>query len=410
MPELHLFNPGHEMEILYSKSHYTLPCTVQRMTSDLELLPIWYAGPGTFTLVRNNRASQFIASLPKEFKQNFSSPMILNPMMKELYKRKKLGMKSNLPPIEAVGWGLSPRCISIFNELKQAGLDIAIPEWNEELTALTKRQTGAIALEKLQEIFPVTPKIAIPQFFSDIESVEEYVKKNTPPYVIKTPLSSSGRGLYWLYENELDKRATGWINGALKKQEAVSIEPALTKVLDFAAEFYADGTGEIEYAGLSIFETQRGQFIGCMLGSQDILMNQLSEYISREDFMLLVEHVRLVLKGICGATYKGYMGVDMMIYKTSDGHYGIHPFVELNLRYTIGVAAMQISRQFIHPASKGMLRIVYYVYDAYKEHKRMFESSPIVIEKDKISSGYLSLCPVNRDTHYLAIVDVFESY
>ncbi|MDR2146877.1 MAG: hypothetical protein LBE91_10510 [Tannerella sp.] len=410
MPELHLFNPGHEMEILYSKSHYTPPYTVQKMSADLEMLPIWYAGAGTFTLVRNNRATQFIASLPKTFRNNLSSPMILSLMMKELYKRKKDGIKPNLPHLEAVCWGISPRSISVFHDLQQAGMEIDIPAWSEELLELTRRQISAEALKKLLEIFPIAPAPKIPQFFPDIEGIEGYLKEHNPPYVIKTPFSSSGRGLYWLNENALDARATSWLSGALKKQLSVGIEPALNKVFDFATEFYSDGAGEISYAGLSIFETQQGQFIGCMLGSQESLLKRLNEYISTEDYSFLVEQVRTVLKEIVGTKYKGYMGVDMMIYQTEDKNYAVHPFVELNLRYTIGMAAMRFSQQFVHPASQGMLRIVYYVYDAYKEHQRMAEASPIMISSGKIRSGYYSLCPVSKDTHYLAIIDVFESY
>lgn len=409
MPQLHLFNPGHEMEILCGKSHYTPPYTVQKMAADLELLPIWYGGAGSFTLVRNVKSSQFVSLLPKEFRPHLSSPMILNLMMKELYKRKKAGERAKLPPLTSFFWGVSPRSIATFNELKQAGMDLDVPEWKDEYLKLTGRQTAAECLQRLQEIFPIMPVIKIPEFFSDIDELKKFAAKNTAPFVIKTPFSSSGRGLYWLSENQLDNRAVSWINGALKKQGAVSIEPALGKILDFAVEFYSDGQGEIKYVGLSIFETQaQGQFVGCMLGTQELLLQRLNEYISSEDYMFLVEQVRTVLQEQLSDSYTGFMGVDMMIYKTNDGNYAIHPFVELNLRYTMGLVAMQFSRQFMCPGSQGLLRIIYYIYDTLKEHRRMQTASPLVLEDGKIRSGYLSLCPVSPDTHYMAIVDIFE--
>lgn len=408
MLQLHLFNPGHEMEILCGKSHYTPPYTVQKMATDLELLPVWYGGAGSFTLVRNVRSSQFVFSLPKEFRPYLSSPMILNLMMKELYKRKKVGEKPKLPPLTSSSWGVSPRSIATFNELKQAGMDIEIPEWDEGYMKLTGRQTAAASLRRLQEIFPITPAIRIPEFFSDLDELKKFAAENTPPFVLKTPFSSSGRGLYWLPEHQPDNRAVSWINGALKKQGVVSIEPALDKILDFAVEFYAD-RGEVKYVGLSIFETQnQGQFVGCMLGTQELLLQRLNEFISPEDYMFLVEQVRTVLQEQLGRSYTGFMGVDMMIYKTGDGNYAIHPFVELNLRYTIGLVAMQFSRQFMHPGSQGLLRISYYVNDMVEEHQRMQTASPLVLENGKIRSGYLSLCPVASDTHYMAMVDVFE--
>jgi hypothetical protein len=409
MSQLHLFNPGNEMEILCSKSYYTPPYTVQKMGADLELLPIWYGGAGNFTLVRNPISTQFVASLPKEFRPYLSSPMILNLMMKELFKRKKVGEKPKLPPLSSSFWGISPRSIATFNELKQAGMDLEVPEWKEEYTTLTGRQTAAGCLKRLQEIFPITPAVKIPEFFSDIDKLKEYISESKPPLLIKTPFSSSGRGLYWLSENQLDHRAVSWINGALKKQGAISIEPVLDKNLDFAVEFYSDGQGNVKYAGLSIFETQaQGQFVGCMLGAQELLLQCLNEFISPEDYMYLVEQVRLVLQETLGSSYTGFMGVDMMIYKTDEGNYAIHPFVELNLRYTIGLVALQFSRQFIHPGSQGLLRIVYYIYDALKEHQRMQNASPLSVENGRIRSGYLSLCPVGSDTHYMATVDIFE--
>jgi hypothetical protein len=102
------------------------------------------------------------------------------------------------------------------------------------------------------------------------------------------------------------------------------------------------------------------------------------------------------------------MGVDMFIYKTDDGNYAVHPFVELNLRYTIGLAAMQLSRQFIHPKSQGMLRTVAYMYNAYQEHQRMQAEAPLILEDGLIRSGYQTLCPVGQDTRYMAIINVFE--
>ena len=408
MQQLFLFNPGHEMEILYGKSHYTPPYSVQKMTTDLEMLPIWYGGAGSFTLVRNPKASQFIASLPKPFRPLLSSPMILNLMMKELYRRKKSGEKPKLPPLTANIWGLSPRSIDAFKELKQAGMELEIPEWKEEYVQLTSRKTTADCLARLQENVPITPSIAIPEFYSDLQGVEDYVAKNTPPFVMKTPYSSSGRGLYWVQGNKLDSRGLSWLSGALKKQGMVYIEPVLSRIFDFAAEFYSDGNGHVQYSGLSIFETQsQGQFAGCMLGTQEMLLQRLSEYISPEDYLFLVEQIGLVLTEVLGNTYCGYMGVDMFIYKTDDGNYAVHPFVELNLRYTMGLAAMQLSHQFIHPQSQGLLRTVTYLYNAQQEHQRMQAETPIKLEDGLIRSGYLSLCPVGPDTRYMAIINVF---
>ncbi|MDR3309223.1 MAG: hypothetical protein LBS80_04635 [Tannerella sp.] len=378
------------------------------MAADLEMLPVWYGG-GSFTLVRNMKASQFVASQPRCFRTKLSSPMILSLMMKELFRCMRQNVVPKLPPLTARIWGLSPRSIDLLLDFKRNGMNIEVPEWNDEYAELTKRQTGARCLTRLKETFPVELDVKAPEFFSNIEELQAYVAKNRPPYVMKLPLSSSGRGLYWLDGNTIDARATSWISGALKRQSAISIESALDKALDFAAEFYSDGKGNVNYEGLSIFETQdKGQFAGCILNTQAALLQQLNKYISPEDYMFLVKQVINVLQEIIGSKYEGYLGVDMLIYKDNDGNYAVHPFVELNLRYTMGYVAMKISRQFVHPSSRGILRINYHVYDAEKEHRRMTEASPLVLEGDLIRSGYISLCPVTNETHYLATVEVFE--
>ncbi|MDR2473976.1 MAG: hypothetical protein LBD53_10550 [Tannerella sp.] len=408
MSQLYLFNPGYEMEILYGKSHFTPPFTIQKMVADLELLPVWYGGGGSFTLVRNIKSTQFVKSMPKFFQQKLSSPMILNPMMRELFKCKKSGKKPNLPVLNVEVWGLSSRCLEVFQEFKTHGMNINIPEWKDEIGELTKRQTAATCLTRLQERCPITPTIEIPQFYTDIEGIKSYMQTHEAPYVLKTPLSSSGRGLHWIKDNKLATSDETWLSGSFKRQGAVSIEPALNKALDFAAEFYSDGEGNIEYVCLSVFETQaNGQFVGCLLGTQESLLQRLNEYISPDDYMFLVEQIRQVLTEVIGNNYKGFLGVDMMIYHTNDGNYAVHPFVELNLRNTMGIVAMQLSMNFIHPESQGLFRINYYVYDAEQQHQRMMAESPLICENNLIRSGYLSLCPVYNDTHYLAFVEVF---
>ena len=410
MAHLFLFNPGHEMEMLCGASHYTPPYTVQCMVNDLEMLPIWYGGGGNFVLVHNIKASDFMSSLPSEFRRSFSSPMILSLMMKDLFKRKKTGEKPRLPQLKGVAWGVSQRSSSTFMELKEAGLDLSVTEWKSEYINLTSRQTSAQCLKKLQERFQITPAVAVPRFFEDIESIKRFVSSDTIPYIIKTPFSSSGRGLYWLDDNNIDKRAEAWIGSALRKQDMVSVEPALDNVFDFASEFYSDGKGEVKYVGLSIFKTHsKGRFDGCMLGSQTRLQSLLNEYILQDDYNVLVEQIRTILQEEISHSYEGYMGVDMFIYNTKEGKYAVHPFVELNLRYTMGLAAMQISRQFIHPDAQGIFKIKYHVYDAIKEHIRMTNECPLVIEEGKIRSGYMSLCPVEATTHYMATIEIKQN-
>lgn len=72
--------------------------------------------------------------------------------------------KDSLPEMQAAPWGLSPHSHSLFEKLRKSGnLNLTIPEWKEEYTRLTSRQTAAECLDKIRELLPdmdvpVSPK------------------------------------------------------------------------------------------------------------------------------------------------------------------------------------------------------------------------------------------------------------
>ena len=102
--------------------------------------------------------------------------------------------------------------------------------------------------------------------------MEKYLILQNAPFILKTPYSSSGRGLLWLPERKLTTKDRTWIEGALNKQGCVSIECALDKYQDFAMEFYSDGNGNIRYEGLPVFGAEKkGAYSGNVLGEQTYL-------------------------------------------------------------------------------------------------------------------------------------------
>ena len=82
--------------------------------------------------------------------------------------------------MQATPWGLSPHSHSLFEKLRKNGnLNLTIPEWKEEYTRLTSRQTAAECLDKIRELLPdmdvpVSPKI-LPK------KVREVAKIPDPP-------------------------------------------------------------------------------------------------------------------------------------------------------------------------------------------------------------------------------------
>ena len=392
--QLHYFNPGHETAVQSGMIYYTPTASVRKMMTDLGLLPLWYGENGDYILVDESiDSSAFLNTLPEVLRPDIRSVTPADLQEPAVFQE----------PIEAFPWGLSPQSIRIFENIQKKQPSLAVPQWNQELTHLISRQTAAGYLEQVQRQLPEFNQITRPRFCTNIAEIKQFMSAYPPPYVLKMPYSCSGRGLYWINTCQVDTLATQWIEGAIKRQGVVSIEPVVDKVCDFALEFVSDGRGQVEYLGISIFETlEKGAFSGNRLGNQEALTRKVTKYIPDSHLQTLRQTLKDILSEKIGMTYKGHLGVDMLVYR-SGSSFAVHPFIELNLRYTMGLVALQLSQRFIHPSSSGQF-IVNYDKDAWHNHTRMLTTYPLQLREGKIHHGYFPLCPVSPETNYRAYI------
>lgn len=398
MPNIHYFNPGHETAVLQGTEHYTPPRNVQRMQQELASLPVWYAAPDDYVWAEENPSPRFFTQQPK----------MLKPLARLITRRELAENGKALPALRATPWGISPDSLRLFSDLKKKHLpSLSVPPWNPVFTRLTGRQTAAECLEKLRTRLPAEELPAPPKFCTQLREIEKYLLLQHAPFVVKTPFSSSGRGLLWLHQRKLTEKDKNWILGALSKQVSVSIECGLEKVQDFAMEFYADGQGEVRYEGLSIFATeQRGAYTGNILENQPAMRRRLTRLSGEAPLDRVQEALTEVLKEAYGPFYTGYLGVDMLIYRNQEGGYAIHPCLEINMRYTMGMVALELFRRYVEPSAQGDFRVSFDAEEgeAYANHCFMKKAYPLVWEGGRIKEGYLSLCPVRKETGYRAYI------
>jgi hypothetical protein len=368
------------------------------MTKDLAFLPLWYAEKGDFVFVEGQDFPPFPHWLPAG----------LSPCALPLTRQMMASGTASLPRLEAAPWGVSRQSLHLFAELKQSyGLDIDIPAWKDGHPCLTGRQTAARCLAEVRRLLPDMSFPEAPVFFSHSDDVERYLHRHGGPFVLKAPYSSSGRGLIWLEENSLCESDRNRIKGILRKQGAISLEPRLNRVADFALQFCSDGKGSLSCKGLSVFATnRRGVYQGNRLQSPSALWALLLEYVGEAELLRVSEAVSQALRRIYAHAYAGYLGVDMLIYQAADGAYGIHPCVEVNLRYTMGMIAVRLAGNCLAPGVSALFNILYESAPrrAYEQHRLMEQSCPPEIREGKLQKGYLSLCPVGEDTHYTACI------
>ncbi len=392
--KLHLFNPGYESGILSGNIYYTPPKNVQRMRQELASLPLWYADPEDYIWVGDLDKTASIRELPDDIQQ---LPALLN-------RQTWYSDVIDLPPLEAAPWGLSQQSIFFFDSLKsETGNELFVPQWKDAYKQLTGRQTAATCLDKIrQNTYIILPET--PCFLHSVEEVEFFIKKHTPPFVLKMPYSSSGRGLLRIDGNYLPEKEKEWLTGALRKQEVISIEPRLRKEIDFALEFYLDKNGKAEYKGISLFETEEWKtYSGNKLDKQENLEAIITRYIGNEVFNEVKKVVKQTIEEVFGKEYTGYLGVDMMLYCSEEKTYHIHPCVEINMRYTMGMVAIRIFERFIDPETNGLFQVIYQP-KCYLLHTEMQKKHPPIWSDGKLKKGYLPLCPVYPDNHYWAYI------
>lgn len=313
---------------------------------------------------------------------------------------------------KAVPWGISPHIIHFLHKLKaEDNLTIAIPEWKPQLKNLTGRQGTIQCHLMLSKQLHACGLPQPPVVHSSIESIEEYIKNNPLPIVVKTPFSSSGRGILWLRKEVLTNAERNWIKGALHRQGFICLEKGLDKTLDFAMEFYSDGRGTVRYEGLSVFRTEdKGAYCGNLLASQEILHQELGKHIDKALLEQTKEAVINSLQAVYSKTYEGYLGVDMMLYQ-KNGQTAIHPCVEVNMRFTMGLVALKLFDRYISPSATGSFHITFEKTPgaALETHHKTQAEHPLQISDGRIEKGYLSLCPVTHQTFYRAYLNIGNS-
>jgi len=392
---IHYFNPGHETAVLNASKHYHPPAHVAKMQADLAFLPAWYASEGDFVLTGASLPDDFILSVePLQLSVNQSTPsdMASN---REMFRHSVVDL-----------WGISPQSIHFFEKLsEQWNLSLAIPQWKEELRFLGSRFASQKIVAELLNCIPAMEKEILPVFVSDIEAIENRIAQSREKHLLKSPYSSSGRGLVWLPPAGTPAQSERQIiGGMLKKQGQVSIEKVLEKRIDFSMQFAVETQGETRFVGYSIFQTDaKGAYEKSRLARQEWMERQLTRLIDADVLLQTQQALIETLQEMVAPHYKGIIGIDMMVYRSGDS-FRLHPCVEMNMRKNMGYLAIRLAEKYLHPRSQGEFCIEYNRNPQMiaTKHRQMQMQHPLVIEDKRIRSGYLSLCPVTGATNYQA--------
>jgi len=396
---IHYFNPGHETAVLNASKYYHPPSHVTKMQTDLAFLPAWYASEGDYVFMET--------SLPNDFNCKPLNTQIRPVTPADFSGNREMFLHSFVDL-----WGISPQSIHFFEKLNEhLNLSLAVPQWKEEFRFLVSRFASQKVLAGLLDCIPEIEREILPRFFSGIEEIEKEISQSQERLLIKSPYSSSGRGLIWLPPGKLAQSERQILRGMLKRQKQVSIEKALDKYMDFSMHFEITNQGEIQFIGYSIFQTNgKGGYEKSLLAGQAYLEKQFTNLIDAD--LLLKTRINLMemIQAMYAPYYTGAIGIDMLIYKTGDS-YRLHPCVEVNMRKSMGYLAIRLTEKYLHPDSHGEFFIEYNRNPqiTVQKHKQLQNQYPLITENEHIRSGYLSLCPIRDTTNYQAYILIIST-
>ncbi|MFO8001404.1 MAG: hypothetical protein R6U46_09175 [Marinilabilia sp.] len=389
---LFLFNPTNEMAIANGQVSYMPPRHLFNFEKDLATLPWIFGTKNDFVLIpeKAGHSLEFLNDHGWDIPNPVSGPGDIPE-----WARGNLVFEP---------WGWSPavyRQFRPFYEMVHPGWhNHPFSSWEKAHATILSRDTGYSLLNTISvfwkqspDEYPLLYLPGQPLVVYHQKELASVMKQCTPPLLVKTPWSASGRGLFRIRDNNDDPSRSPWVKGMLQRQGKIYIEKTLDKIQDVSFQFFIE-KGRIQYLGHNFFYAdQTGQFSGCAVGPP------VNEHPLFQDQGKIDEAVRqgahLVKKGLENLSpelnYTGPAGVDGIFFRDENNQLKLQPCLEINLRYNMGLANIYLKR-FIHPDARGIWKTGAFNQINWEAfcHQRKQENPPQLM-KGKLRRGFLPL-------------------
>lgn len=321
--KLHIFNPEHEMALALNADSFSLPHNIQEFRMNLGFLPALWASDGDCVLVDD------VAYAVKAL----AATSLPHADVLFLADNEIAGL--NFDAVEPWGWNRALR-----RRLSVAGIDNTLLPDDDTLESVRDLANRMLTTDVLMAVREGLGNATCGKSFYITDPA--HIGRLLATYgriVLKAPWSSSGRGVRYL-DDCFNSNTSLWAANVIRRQGGLMAEPFYSCIKDFAMEFCSDDKGGINYCGLSVFQTENGNYAGNIIDTEEEKKSLLSRYIEPA----LLDEVRNKLTNVFSKTlrgrYTGPFGVDMMIVAGQDGGpCRLHPCVEINLRRTMGHVA-----------------------------------------------------------------------
>lgn len=400
-PVIYHFNPTCELAIANDTFSYNPPELLQKMENDLAILPFMFAKKNDILISNSIPTDNFISEM-----NDYGFELPIFSAINQLDFLTEDSIKSIMP------WGWSKAEHFLFQNVKNkcelSFRTSPVANWHDEYKSLFERSSSLKFLKNLlknntSDWFIESYKTG--NIVTEIKEIEDKLNSECH-FVLKSPLSSSGRGIQIVRNKKLSNSNLQWINGILRQQKYLIVEPYLDKLLDFSFQFKILHDGKVEYHGYSIFETNsNGQYKLSMIrpNLKTILKTNYTEVLEHK----IADTVKILKKELENSEYpkyhRGYLGIDSLIFK-SENRLLIQPCLEINCRMNMGILSKKLEEK-VSINSFGKFELF---FGKEKEYLQFVNDNktrnPPQIKDGFIETGFISLTEPNLQNKFGAFL------
>ena len=399
LPNIYFFNPTCEYAVANGTASWQPNRILQKMESDLAILPLYFAYSQDLILVERIPSKKFVEQFDKI---GYTLPhFVLKKEILNAVTSPKTTFNKLLP------WGWSPAAHKTLARLKPQCsaefLTSPVAYWKPEHRNLYSKGFALAILKELLRTAPSGIFITedfLPEICTTKEQFENLILR-WGKLMVKAPWSSSGRGLQPITKTPVHKKVWEKLMGIINDQGFAIVEPLLEKDTDLAFQFEIH-KGKISYLGISNFTAdKKGRYQGNYLnGLPNSYPEETKSFINEVPKMILPSLIKILENSQLAQLYEGNFGVDTLIFRDEKKQLKINPCLEINVRQNMGLLSLQLEK-LIHPGAKGIFRTYYQPgIPFYSFQKEMGKKHPLQITSGKIKSGFFALTDADADTQF----------
>ncbi|QZT37734.1 hypothetical protein K5X82_02280 [Halosquirtibacter xylanolyticus] len=387
---IYIFSATNELEIANGLHSYTPAKHLRDFERDLSFLPYYFGEEGDILLMEQKPSDKFIESLKVLHLPNIRIHSMQE--TQQMLASKTINSKQKLAP-----WGWSPRMHHKLDSLKRhISLHPFEQKWETSYKEVYSRVFARDILKTLlsnstqKKIY--IDKNDIPMVITKRDEVHQHFQQHGN-IVVKTPLSSSGRGMIFLHDDKIHDTYNQWIDGALKTHGYLMVEKKVNKLYDLSLHFEVKNN-QIDYLGqASFFTLENGQYEGNNLQPfPEEMEDQQKEFVQN--------HIKQCVEDLLSAfyihnltnIYQGIIGVDLLLLKDAKGNMRLQPCLEMNMRYNMGTVTLALRKRLPNNVN-GFWKVERLGRQDPMEFDRIMKQKyPLEIDNEgKIRKGYKAL-------------------